>query len=62
MSLCEVDLCLDCISSILCDEGFDENSEPNLYGLQLENVIDYLSHIRFSIVDDTGILVHNACK
>lgn len=51
MNLSEVDLCLDCVSNILCDEGFDENSEPNYYGIQLEIVIDFLNHIRYSIVD-----------
>lgn len=51
MSLSEVDLCLDCVSNILCNEGFEESSEPNGYGLKLEIVIDYLSRIRFSMVD-----------
>jgi len=51
MNLCEVDLCIDCVSSVLCDEGFNDNYEPNTYGLQLEEVIDYLNHIRYSIVD-----------
>jgi len=51
MNLCEVDLCIDCVYSVLCDEGFNDNYEPNAYGLQLEEVIDYLNHIRYSIVD-----------
>lgn len=51
MSLSQVDLCLDCVANILCNEGFEEDSKPNSYGLKLENVIDYLSHIRFSIID-----------
>lgn len=52
MNLSEVDLCIDCASDILCNEGFEKDSQPNLYGLKLETVIDYLSRIRFSIVDD----------
>lgn len=51
MNLSEVDLCIDCVSDVLCDEGFGINSKPNTYGLKLETVIDYLSRIRFSIVD-----------
>ncbi len=51
MNLYEVDLCIDCVSNVLCDEGFSKNSKPNSYGLKLETVIDYLSRIRFSIVD-----------
>lgn len=53
MNLSEIDLCIECVSDILCDEGFDKKSKPNSYGLKLESVIDYLSHLRFSIVDNT---------
>jgi hypothetical protein len=52
MNLHEVDLCIDYVSDVLCNEGFKKNSQPNSYGLKLETVIDYLSRIRFSIVDD----------
>jgi len=52
MSLSEVDECIDCVSDVLCDEGFNKYSKPNSYGLKLETVIDYLSRLRFSIVDN----------
>lgn len=52
MSLSEVDECIDCVSDVLCGEGFNKNSKPNSYGLKLETVIDYLSRIRFSRVDN----------
>jgi len=52
MSLSEVDECIDCVSDVLCDEGFNKHSNPNSYGLKLETVIDYLSRLRFSIVDN----------
>ena len=51
MNLSEVDQCIDCVSDVLCNEGFDKKSNPNSYGMDLETVIDYLSRIRFSIVD-----------
>ncbi len=53
MNLSEIDLCIDCVSDVLCNEGFSKNDKPNLYGLKLEGVIDYLSNMRFSIVDNT---------
>lgn len=52
MNLSEVDLCIDYVADVLCNEGFEKDSQPNSYGLKLETVIDYLPRIRFSIVDD----------
>ena len=51
MNLIEVDQCLDVVSDILISEGFMEDDEPNAYGLILEDVIDFLLNIRYSIVD-----------
>lgn len=51
MSLADVDICIDCISNILCEEGFQKNDEPNAYGIQLEEVIDFLLNIRYLLVD-----------
>lgn len=46
-----IDYCLECISDELARNGFDENSEPNAYGLILEDVIGCLLDFRYRIED-----------
>ena len=50
MKLTEIDLCIECVADVLCDEGFDKKDNPNSYGLELESVIDYLLNLRFIII------------
>ncbi|EYE87187.1 hypothetical protein Q428_14715 [Fervidicella metallireducens AeB] len=38
-----LDDCVDYISNQFCTLGLDDNSEPNQYGLILEEIIDFLN-------------------
>jgi hypothetical protein len=40
-----VEKCIDCVSDILCIEGFDENYNITENGKKLEDTIDFLSNI-----------------
>jgi len=52
MNLEEISYCVDdVIADVLCREGFEENWEPNEYGLELEEAIDFFNHFRF-VLDD----------
>ena len=54
MSIIDLERCLDCVLKSFCEEGLDENSEPNPYGLKLERVIDYLNRISFFMIKIKG--------
>ena len=56
MNLEEVDRCIDVIADVLCDEGFEKDGEPNEYGLELEDAIDFLLHFRYVFVDGIELL------
>jgi len=43
---------IDCVTTVLCSYGFNESdSEPNKYGLELDETIRYLLSLRYRIVD-----------
>ena len=44
-----IDYCLDFISDELALKGFDDNSEPNEYGIALEEVVGYLLDFRYRL-------------
>jgi hypothetical protein len=37
---------LNCLTDELCDKGFNNDFEPNEYGLDLEALIDFTNNLR----------------
>lgn len=41
----EIEIVLDILSEELSKKGFNKNDEPNLYGIQIENLISFYSNL-----------------
>jgi hypothetical protein len=50
-NLAMVDEYIDCASDVFCKFGLQKDSEPNQYGMEMEEVISYLLSKRYKIVD-----------
>lgn len=40
---------VECVSNVFCKYGLKENDEPNLCGLILEELIDYLNNVIYTL-------------